>query len=234
MEENDFIRLTNTVYRVLDFFPDGDPLKYKAKEKALAIVEHLTLISATNGWMSLKKEMAVAQVLNDIEVLKHYLSIGKNQGWLDNINFLIITKEYNTIENEIKPLGGVVGQNLIVESSPLARLGSGVKTGTVERDKEIVDTKKLLANKNNQEVGGAPVVEQNSLRGKEYSQRQKKILQILATREKAQVSDLIKELPNVTKRTVRRDLDDLLKRDKIVRVGEWNQVFYILGREEKS
>lgn len=228
MEENDFLRLTNTVYRVLDFFPDGDPLKYKAKEKALAIVEHLTLISATHGWVSLKKEMASAQVLDDIEVLKQYLSIGKNQGWLDNINFLIIIKEYDTIKNEIKPLRGVIGQNLVIGPPPPARLGSGVKANTVEGDKEIVDTKEPLANKNSQEVGGTPGVEQSSLRGKEYSQRQKKILQILATREKAQVSDLIKELPNITKRTVRRDLDDLLKRGKIVRAGEWNQVFYII------
>jgi predicted HTH transcriptional regulator len=56
--------------------------------------------------------------------------------------------------------------------------------------------------------------------------RQRKILETLVRSQKAQVSDFIKILPNITKRTIRRDLDDLLKKGKVIRVGEWNQVFY--------
>ena len=36
-------------------------------------------------------------------------------------------------------------------------------------------------------------------------------------------------LPDITKRTIRRDLDELLESGKIVRVGEFNQVFYQIG-----
>lgn len=58
------------------------------------------------------------------------------------------------------------------------------------------------------------------------SLRQKKILGMLEHKERTQVWELQKILPEVTKRTLRRDLDDLLKLNLIERQGEWNGVFY--------
>jgi len=59
-----------------------------------------------------------------------------------------------------------------------------------------------------------------------FSDRQKKILDFLQEHKKAQVMDLQTILPNITKRTIRRDLDELLKMGRIIRLGEFNQVFY--------
>src|SRR5437868_6535715 len=115
--ENNFVKITNAAYNILNFLPERDPLKNRAKDKVLAILENITLIFETEGWVSLQKEKVSRQLLD-----------------------------------------------------------------------------------------------------------------MLSKREKAQVADLIKELPSVTKRTIRRDLDDLLKKGKIVRVGEWNQVFYQFSR----
>jgi DeoR/GlpR family transcriptional regulator of sugar metabolism len=56
--------------------------------------------------------------------------------------------------------------------------------------------------------------------------RQQKIIEFLKQKEKAQVADLQQVLPDVTKRTIRRDLDELLVSGIIVRMGEFNQVFY--------
>jgi hypothetical protein len=60
------------------------------------------------------------------------------------------------------------------------------------------------------------------------SERQRKILGILQNKEKTQVWELQKVLSEVTKRTLRRDLDDLLQHNLIERKGEWNAVFYRL------
>ena len=60
------------------------------------------------------------------------------------------------------------------------------------------------------------------------SERQKKIIEILRSKERTQVWELQKVLPEVTKRTLRRDLDDLLQLKLIERQGEWNEVFYRL------
>lgn len=56
--------------------------------------------------------------------------------------------------------------------------------------------------------------------------RQEKMVEILRYKERVQVWELKKLLPEVTKRTLRRDLDDLLKRNLVIREGEWNDVFY--------
>src|SRR3989344_3071453 len=110
--EEAYLKITNAAYRLLDFFPEGDPLKSKAKEKVLAILENLTLISSAKGWVSLKKEKAALEVSDDIEILENYFKVAKHQGWIDSMNMLILVKEYEKIRNAIHPPQGIVRQNL--------------------------------------------------------------------------------------------------------------------------
>lgn len=158
-----FLRLTNEVYKILEFFPESDPLKNRAKDKALSVMENPTA--------------------EGVDILLGYLWIAKTQGWLNSVNYLIITNEYKKIGFEKKPVS-------------LAEPISSPK---------ILPAELVL--------GG----------------RQEKILDFLKENERAQVMDLQKVLPNITKRTIRRDLDELLKVNKITRIGEFNQVFYQLG-----
>ncbi len=221
--EKDITKITGALYSILDFLPDQDPLKNKAKEKALEIVESLTLLQDGGGWVSLKKllsverERAFVKLSNDIEVLESYLAIGKSQGWIDNMNFLIITQQYRHSMRSI-------------EVPKTVSLLEGVLRW---HDKEVIET--VNTSNANETKGQELVVSKELLIAntellQKDTPRQQKILEMLAVRPKAQVSDFIKELPNVTKRTVRRDLDDLLKKGKVVRVGEWNQVFYQINR----
>lgn len=198
MDEN-FVKIANAAYRVLGLFPNGDPLKNKAKEKVLAILENLALISDVKGrparsshagGASFKKEKTSAQLLEDIEVLKTYLRLAKHLGFIDNVNFLILCREYDNIKRAMVPPVKLQFRPP-VENYQLKR-----------------------------ENNASP----NALA------RQEKILKMLAEKGQAQVSDIIKEIPDVTKRTIRRDLDELLKKGRVSRVGQFNQVFYrILG-----
>src|SRR3989344_525485 len=95
---------------------------------------------------------------------------------------------------------------------------------TKPEPKEMALENEVLVDKLPEQKKAVKNVEKVS--AKDLSERQNKILSILSRKEKVQVSDIIKEIPKITKRTIRRDLDDLLKKGKIVRVGEWNQVFY--------
>lgn len=197
--ENRFLKLTNTVYRVLEFFPESDPLKNRVKDRALVIMEHLILVNKTNGWMSFQKEKTKEQVTEDINVLLGYLWIGKSQGWLSATNCLIIANEYEKIKKEIEPVMELT-QKLPL---PITNFDSGAKE-TLREEKAT----KLM--------GGE-------------SGRQEKIIEFLSKNEKAQVMDLQTILPDVTKRTIRRDLDELLELGKITRQGDFNQVFYKLA-----
>jgi len=198
-----FLKLTNTVYKVLEFFPESDPLKNRAKDKALVIMEHLVLINKTNGWVSFQKEKIKAQLSEDIDVLLGYLWIGKSQGWLNSVNCLVITNEYEKIKKDIKPI---------------------MEPTTMEFTQKLPNIDKPLISHEN--TSAAPL----ELAGSVLSDRQGKILEFLSKNEKAQVMDLITIFPDITKRTIRRDLDELLQAGKIDRTGDFNQVSYQLKR----
>ena len=60
----------------------------------------------------------------------------------------------------------------------------------------------------------------------QISARQEQILAILKERQALQVKDLKIVFPQVSKRTLRRDFESLLKKGKVIRVGEKNNTFY--------
>lgn len=192
MVEEKYFKLTSALYKVIEFFPEEEPLRKRTKEKALEIMENLVLFSLPQGNPNpgvIQKEKISTQILKDIEVLKGYLKLGKSQGWIDSLNFLILSKEYDKVKEEIQPAFSIIQRN-----TPLIKN----------------DTKQMI-------------VPQKSI-----SDRQEKILNILDSQGQAQVADLKKILPHISKRTIRRDLDDLLKKKRVNRMGEWNQVSYVL------
>lgn len=203
MEEK-FIKLTNAVYKVLEFFPESDPLKHRAKDRALAIMERLTLVNENSGWASFQKEKVKVQVLEDIDVLLGYLWIGKSQGWLNSASCLIIANEYEKIKKYVEPITTELTQKL-------PGLG-GLSVPKESAPQSIAPVLNNAAEKNQ----GSFVL----------SERQRKIIEFLTNNEKAQVMDLQTILPDITKRTIRRDLDELLENGKIVRLGDFNQIFY--------
>jgi len=209
--EDKFLKLANAVYGVLEFFPESDPLKNRAKDKALAIMDNLVLVSEIRrpqGWATLadtfdNKKIKV-QLLEDIEILLGYLWIGKTQKWINSVNYLIIANEYEKIKNGIEPIIAPIME-------PTQKL-PGIEKNFVP-EPEFVE----------------PDIEEKET-PHEVSERQGKIIEFLAKNEKAQVMDLQTVLPDITKRTVRRDLDELLEAGTIIRVGEFNQVYYKLNR----
>ena len=212
MVNDKFLKLTDTVYKVLEFFPESDPLKNRAKDKALAIMEHLILINENSGWLSFQKEKVKAHLCEDIDILLGYLWIGKSQGWLNSVNCLIIANEYEKVKKEVGPIIEPIvelTQKLpgILDKSPRPE---GYPAGQFDEPATIPAGRDL---------GEEEVV---------VSDRQKIILEFLEKNGKAQVMDLQTVLPDITKRTIRRDLDELLGADKIVRLGDFNQVFYTI------
>lgn len=208
------VKLTNTVYKILEFFPEADPLKNRAKDRALLIMEHLILIKKEHtecpGWVSFQEEKVKSQLIEDIDILLGYLWVAKSQGWLNSSNFLIISNEYEKIKKDIKP---------IIE--PTMKL-PGIDVLEVKEN--------LLAEDQSQQehiLNKEESKEQNNYNNLiNISERQKKIIEFLNNNKRAQVMDLQTVLPDVTKRTIRRDLDELLNSGKIIRMGDFNQVFY--------
>ncbi len=187
--QNDIVKITNAVYKIVEFFPD-EVLKTKAKEQALLVLE------------SVKRGKAAKQIVQDIDVLESYLKLGKLQGFVSDMNFLIVAKEYQLVASSLQ---------------------QEIRNPNIE-----IPNKSQIQNNNlPKTVKSLPVVKPQPA-SKVFEGRQGKIISILKQKQKAQVADLIKQLPNVTKRTIRRDLDVLLREKAVMRVGEFNQVFYQL------
>ena len=206
MEEK-FLKLTNAVYKVLEYFPESDPLKTRAKDKALAIMDSLVLVNETSGWASFQKEKIKVALLEDIDILLGYLWIAKTQKWLNSVNYLIIANEYEKIKKNIEPFIEV-NPNINKESVTPDKNPEGYFDGPVTIPPR------------------ADLVGESKTPSFSLSNRQQQIVEFLAKNEKAQVMDLLAVLPNITKRTIRRDLDELMHFGKITRLGEFNQVFY--------
>jgi len=190
MEEK-FLKLTNAVYGILAFFPESDPLKNKAKEKVLAIMENLTLFFSRQIIFAKDKLDIQRWLFEDIEILLNYLKVAESQGWINSVNYLIISNGYEKIKKEIG-LSTDIGQKM---------------PGALVASKESTE----------------PALTEGDI---DFSARQNKILKFLEENGKAQVMDLQTILPDITKRTIRRDIDDLLEKGRIIRMGEFNQIFY--------
>jgi hypothetical protein len=177
----------------------------------------MTLVLNLEIENSPRKEKAELGLLEDIEILLQYLAIGKGQGWINDINFLIIAKEYYALKETVRnlPKRAVLQSHLDERQLPVDEVGEA---------KRVVIAKNPKVPENRQYIQKQDTASSKALA------RHEKILEVLHRKEKAQVADFIKELPKITKRTIRRDLDDLLKKDQIIRIGKWNQVVYALAK----
>jgi hypothetical protein len=66
----------------------------------------------------------------------------------------------------------------------------------------------------------------------DFNNRQKKIVEILQEKDKVQVNELESSFPQITKRTIRRDFDFLVKKGFVKRIGKANMTFYRLADNE--
>ena len=174
MDRDHLIKLTLAAYKVTDIFPKEEPLRFLIREKANQILAD-----------SISKEK-IEKTRKDIEIINSYFEVAEKQDWVDELNFLVLKREYAKIKEGLKSKKG--------SANP------------------------IISQKNPNPAG-----HQSDL-----SERCRKILEILRQKERAQVWEFKKIFPEVTKRTLRRDFEFLLKQRLIERAGENNNIYYKL------
>jgi hypothetical protein len=196
MEER-FLKLITAQYRLLNGIADSEPLKSKAKEKLLHLVDCLTCIDVKNGS---ERSSLSREIISTVEIIENYLRLAKDNGYVDDINFFIIIKEYGFLKRSVS----ILTREMQVKTQTVLNSAREYLRSPVSQSREP------------------------------YSRRHQIIMNILAVKSQAQVADFQKELNKVTKRTIRRDLDYLLKKGSIKRIGKWNQVFYMITEEHAT
>ena len=203
MNRNFFVRLAFATHRVADALPQGEQIVQEIREAANTILADLILLTDKEAVRAEKKRDLLFELERQIDILLVYLGRAKKEGWVNPENFSLLEVEYGKIRELLA----------IFEDVSLGEVEQRPQAAKAREPKEPPKIEKSEEN---------PETEDRTL----LTQRQKRIIEFLRVKENAQVWELQKVLPEVTKRTLRRDLDELLQKKLVERKGEWNAVSY--------
>jgi len=208
MNDKDFyIKLTQKLYHLTLLFPKKEPLRYKAREVADEILSNLVFISekGQNETESLKNKLE-----SKLEILDCFFGVALSQNWVKPVDILEIKKEYLKIKEY---LGTEIIQNEgLVPLIPFQVLTKPNVNATEAINSQKADFSVQLTATN-------------------QATRQNKIIELLKEKGRAQVWEFKKVFPEVTKRTLRRDFEQMLKQGLVERIGERNETFYLPRRQ---
>ncbi len=205
MDKDKIIELTIKLYKITLLFPKKEPLRYEIRRIANEILANFTVWEVfhrfdSNDFEAVEKDKKdlIFNLKKDIEIIISYLEISKWQNWVSYFDILNIEQEYDKIKS-------------VVEKTDIKK--------KIPETKSLIDVSKDLAAEQN--------IEENLLFN-DLDDRKQKIIEILKQKGKVQVGEMSEILPQVSKRTIRRDFVQLLEQGLIERIGQKNDTFYKL------
>jgi hypothetical protein len=202
MDKSFLVQITNELYRLTLLFPKKEPLRYKMREVADAVLANFLTDYNPPTTLPPSAGPSTGPLSTDLEVLDSYFEVAKSQDWVKSAEILNLQKEYSNLRERSKKTE--INTDNLVEIQP--RLG--------KEDKSSFSP-----------FAAARVIEEPVLG---VSLRQEKILGVLKEKGRAQVWEIKQIFPQVSKRTLRRDFENLFKNGIVERIGERNDTFYRL------
>lgn len=215
MEKDFFLNLNKEIYRLTLLFPKKEPLRYKMREIANEILAELV----KNNFFQTEVKKPFLQdsdCLSNLEVLDCFFEIAKAQNWTKKEELDILQKSYSELKETLEK---IKLENNLLE----LRMKNSILPLEIPKKKEFLTEEKKEESK--EKTFFSPSNK------KELNERQKKILDFLRENERVQVWQIKKIMPQVTKRTLRRDFEFLVKKGIIERMGERNNTFYQLKKQ---
>lgn len=213
MDKQYLIKLSSGVYRTTQFFPEKEPLKFLIRQKAVDIlIDSVLFFSEKSDFFTEKKTQILAgNILEKIDVIRTVFELAQAQNWVDEISFRILGNEYDKLAENVEiRVEEIEERTFIQQEQELAN------HRVQERVAESVEKKET--SKPKQRTGDSV----DNLK----KPRHRKIIQILEKKGSAQIRDFKEVLPDVSKRTLRRDMDYLLTLGFVERKGDKNNTLY--------
>lgn len=234
MDTEYFKKLAVGVYKVTKFLPDKEPLRFFIRRKSLEILmDSLPCVSLRqdNKDEEENESKKEKRLLSNIDKILILFDIASEQGWIDERNFIVLKKEYKSLKkfflselnkmtkksNNYSKIENVFDDKDKKHSEDLREFESDNLAEEGLRDQQTVTTK----TRQTEEQLNSKIIRR--------SQRTKKILEFLQERGKIQVGEIQSIIPNVSKRTIRRDFKALLVNGTVKRIGEGKYTFYKLN-----
>ncbi len=207
---DNILKLTLALYRVSERIPQEEPLRKKIREKANEILE---LIFSINPGIDFERKMKIKE---EIRVLGSFFKIASEQNWVDSKNFKVLLEEYKKIYNLVDKLADV---NLTQKEEERPKV-------QISQESLIISKKLTKPTKNAQG--------ERSINNFSPPERQKRILALIHQNKRATLEELRFKFSDISQRTLRRDLEKLIKEGKIIRkrLGKKNVIYEARGSTE--
>ncbi|MFA5178208.1 MAG: hypothetical protein WC427_01450 [Candidatus Paceibacterota bacterium] len=244
------VKLTNALYKVTGLFPAKEPLKFAIRKEALDVLFfYIVSEKQTTSSQRLQKESSLKKSLECLGLLKTYFEIAKQQKWVDARNFLVMEKEYLFIEEVLAhDLSKIT--NIHQQEEQAKAVEESLKKEIIQELKDQVkielnslpkqETKKQEGLNHLEQLGQAK--EQKSqtfdlekpsgeIDYEKLTSIQLKLLELLQGNGQLRPNEINKHFPNLTSRSIRRELKGLKERRIIGTIGTGRSVSYKINLE---
>ena len=232
MEE--LIKLTNALYKVTELFPTKEPLKFAIRKEALDVLFFCISSEKQNATSQLQsKEVSLKKGLDCLRMLKTYFAIAEEQKWIDSRNFVVLEESYQLFEEKfIQDLAQIKFNqeaNSAVKSDPLPKAekkeDSKKENKSVapkaSHEKENPTAKKAETENSKSGPNSAGEIDYEKL-----TSIQLKVLELLQGSGQLKPNEIHKYFPNISPRSIRRELHGLKARHIIDAVGSGRKIGY--------
>lgn len=203
MNKEELIELTNRLYKITLLFPKKEPLRYKTREKADQILENFIALGVFHSPDFIKTIPVDKLKQEDL--------------------FFELEKDFEILKTyfEIAKWQNWVNYFDILEIQE-------------KYDKIKSDFKKQIQSPEQEKSLKIefPKSDRKQPSIDSLDPRKEKILDVLKEKGQVQVWEVKEIFPDITKRTLRRDFEKLLKQGLIERIGEKNSTYYQLKNQE--
>lgn len=206
------LRLTTALYRVTDLLAHEEPLRRGLREKAGEIFASVVVCGAEGSAGG-----DTDRVWTATEILLGYLAIARTLGSVNPVNFMVLEREYRGLLTALPPRGS---RQAVSAEQPVKQDAAGAPH--------------QIASMIKKETGHGAVpgpAQKNPLAyeiGADIDGRKKAIIERLSDKGQARISDFYATFPDISSKTIQRELKDLVERNILKKEGDRKTTVYVL------
>lgn len=204
-------KLTEALYRVSDLYSDQEPLKWALRENAIYLYNKLMSVMDMSDIMSVRKQKAeLGEITSSFSKMAHKLDLASLGGFISDINFEILKKEYKKLKEFIEEQ-----KDLIIYRPVLENLSFSSHLPVLDAKKEskghLVSDKTL-----------------NNVQTDKTEDRKQKILNFLKNNDKKTIREISAIFEGISEKSIQRDLAELVRSGYLEAEGEKRWRVYFL------
>ena len=210
------------VYRVTERIPASDPLWRMLREETLKTTQSIGVFFVS------RREENKTDAGGHIEMLCGYFFVAQQQNWVDAENFEVLAKEYRDIYSELaEPTQKyLIGENqkkgAFSKKDAESKFFPATKTPPIYSEPFSPEDFRIEG-----PVESISTEAPTAVHNRHLGSRQQKIIAYLQNRgDTTAFGDIAALFTSISKRTVRRDLDFLVRNGMLIRQGVTNASRY--------